>query len=198
MYKCFFNLSISQMNIFVLDENPMIAANYHCDKHVNKMILETAQMLCSNYYTLNSIHSKKEIEFNEDRLDIIFDRFPRKNTDNTTQPYGIGFYNHPCTKWLGKSSKNFEWGLQLGLSLTVEYTERYSKIHSVKKIFDWIESTYINLQFESNTFTEFALAMPDIYKVNSVVESYRNYYCYEKSFAKWKLGNIPYWYINKK
>ena len=35
------------MNIFVLDENPVVAANYACDKHVVKMILESAQMLCA-------------------------------------------------------------------------------------------------------------------------------------------------------
>ena len=33
------------MNIFVLDKNPRIAAEMHCDKHCVKMILETAQML---------------------------------------------------------------------------------------------------------------------------------------------------------
>lgn len=33
------------MNIFVLDENPVLAAQYHCDKHVVKMVLETAQIL---------------------------------------------------------------------------------------------------------------------------------------------------------
>lgn len=33
------------MNIFVLDTNPVLAAKYHCDKHVSKMILESAQML---------------------------------------------------------------------------------------------------------------------------------------------------------
>ena len=33
------------MNIFILDTNPEIAATYHADKHVNKMILESAQML---------------------------------------------------------------------------------------------------------------------------------------------------------
>ena len=33
------------MNIFYLHENPEICAEYHCDKHVVKMILETAQML---------------------------------------------------------------------------------------------------------------------------------------------------------
>ena len=35
------------MNIFVLDENPVIAAKMACDKHIVKMILESAQMLCT-------------------------------------------------------------------------------------------------------------------------------------------------------
>lgn len=33
------------MNVFVLDTNPVIAAQMQCDKHVVKMVLETAQML---------------------------------------------------------------------------------------------------------------------------------------------------------
>lgn len=33
------------MNIFILDESPYLSAKYHCDKHVPKMILESAQML---------------------------------------------------------------------------------------------------------------------------------------------------------
>ena len=35
------------MNIFYLDENPAKAAQAMCDKHVVKMVLETAQILCS-------------------------------------------------------------------------------------------------------------------------------------------------------
>ena len=37
------------MNIFHLHEDPKICAEYHCDKHVVKMILETAQMLSTAY-----------------------------------------------------------------------------------------------------------------------------------------------------
>ena len=33
------------MNIFVLDRDPKVAAFMMCDKHVVKMILESAQML---------------------------------------------------------------------------------------------------------------------------------------------------------
>ena len=35
------------MNIFVLDNDIERCAQYHCDKHVVKMILETAQILCT-------------------------------------------------------------------------------------------------------------------------------------------------------
>ena len=37
------------MNIFVLDRNPIHAAQQACDQHVIKMILESAQMLCSAF-----------------------------------------------------------------------------------------------------------------------------------------------------
>ena len=37
------------MNIFYLDPDPKLAAQYQCDRHVVKMTLETAQLLCSAY-----------------------------------------------------------------------------------------------------------------------------------------------------
>ena len=37
------------MNIFVVDKDPTTAAQQLCDKHVVKMILESAQMLCAAY-----------------------------------------------------------------------------------------------------------------------------------------------------
>ncbi len=33
------------MNIFVLDENPIRAAEMMCDKHIPKMVVESAQMM---------------------------------------------------------------------------------------------------------------------------------------------------------
>lgn len=38
------------MNIFILDNDPKVAAKYLCDKHLIKMILESAQLLCSPYH----------------------------------------------------------------------------------------------------------------------------------------------------
>ena len=38
------------MNIFILDENIEKCAQYHCDKHIIKMILESAQLLCTAHW----------------------------------------------------------------------------------------------------------------------------------------------------
>jgi hypothetical protein len=37
------------MNIFATDSNPIIAARNLCDKHINKMIVESAQMLANGF-----------------------------------------------------------------------------------------------------------------------------------------------------
>jgi hypothetical protein len=41
------------MNIFYLDEDPKICAQYHCDKHVVKMIIEYAQLLSTAHRVLD-------------------------------------------------------------------------------------------------------------------------------------------------
>lgn len=41
------------MNIFVLDEQPEIAAQMMCDKHVVKMIVESCQLLSTAHHVLD-------------------------------------------------------------------------------------------------------------------------------------------------
>ena len=41
------------MNIFYLDTNPALCAEYHCDKHVVKMIIEYAQMLSTAHRVID-------------------------------------------------------------------------------------------------------------------------------------------------
>ena len=42
------------MNIFYLSNDPVQAAAYQYNKHVVKMILETAQLLCTAHHELQS------------------------------------------------------------------------------------------------------------------------------------------------
>src|ERR1700761_7698925 len=98
------------MNIFVLDLDPKTCAKYHCDKHVVKMILETAQLLC-NAQRKCGINPKIRIEL-----------------------YKETHKNHPCSIWASQSIKNYEWLSTLGIFLCDEYTERYNKIHKSHKL----------------------------------------------------------------
>ena len=51
------------MNIFYLDKNPKIAAQMQCDKHVVKMILESAQMLCTAHRVLDGDEYAEKMDY---------------------------------------------------------------------------------------------------------------------------------------
>lgn len=129
------------MNIFALDLNPRIAAKYHCDKHVVKMVLETAQIITTVFHT-----------FDKPTL------------------YGVSHINHPCNIWSRHSKENFEWLLELGLNLSKEYYERYGKRKNKRHKSELVIAMYAayyakrGLPFREKQLTPFALAMPDIYK----------------------------------
>jgi len=179
------------MNIFVLDLDPKKCAEYHCDKHLIKMIVEHNQILGSIAYTARGISSKKEI--NPDFVKTYFNSFPRRNLEGDSHPYGIGYKNHPCTQWAARSKQNYNWLCDLNLEMCKEYTKRYGKIHSGKKITEWY--AYNQPKLSDIGMTPFAQAMPDECKNPNAVIAYRSYYIkYKSRFAKWKT-KIPSWYI---
>ena len=156
------------MNIFVLDTDPKVCAEYHNDKHVVKMILETAQLLCGVHWM--SEGGQYEI------------------------PYKLSHKNHPCAIWARDCYENYVWLCDLGMELCAEYTYRYGKRHKSQEIIEWCIANKPNIP-EKGDITPFALAMPDECKVGSAVESYRQYYRIEKKgFANWKNREIPQWF----
>ena len=158
------------MNIFFLDENPILSAQYHVDKHVVKMILETAQLLCSVHHTTDQV------------------------TDQV--PYKLSHKNHPCAIWARESLSNYLYLCELGLELGKEYTYRYGKRHKSIEVIEWCIVNKPNIP--DIGFTTPARAMPDEFKVDSVVESYRNYYMGAKSdLASWKNREKPFWFGKK-
>ena len=158
------------MNIFFLDEDPKMSAQYHVDKHVVKMILETAQLLCGVHHATAP--------------------------DNTYVPYKLSHKNHPCSIWARTSLSNYLYLCELGLELCKEYTYRYGKRHKSQDVIEWCLINKPNVP--DVEFTEPAKAMPDEYKVGDVVQSYRNYYMGAKSgFATWKNREKPFWFEEK-
>jgi len=154
------------MNIFHLDKCPQKSIEYHCDKHVVKMILEYAQMLSTAHHILSS---------------LVPDGMYRKTHQN-----------HPCSKWVRQTSGNYTYLLEyLRLALD-EYTFRYGKIHKTSEKLPLLMCVP-NLIDTSMEVTDAPKCMPDEYKVDSVIQSYRNYYIGDKkSFATYKNRNDPH------
>lgn len=160
------------MNLFILHENPIRAAEMHCDKHVIKMILETAQMLSTAHHVYDS--SIKHLVY--------------KNA----------YPNHPCTKWVCKNNRNYEWAYVLFARLCEIYTANTGKTHKSWETIGPLLAVVPN-KMPTGGRTKFALAMPDKYKrKHDPVASYRAYYCYEKArFAKFNYNEQPKWFSNE-
>lgn len=103
------------MNIFVLACSAHAAANLHCDQHVCKMIIETAQML----YTY--LHSIGELAHTNLASPV---------TGDALTPYKPTHKHHPCVLWLHGGRSHFRWLLDLGLALCRRYHEIYGRVHS--------------------------------------------------------------------
>ena len=109
-------------------------------------------------------------------------------------PYKLSHYNHPIAKWLRSSLSNWIWLRDYTLVLYDEYKFRYNKLHKAGEAC----KSLIIPNIEDNGFTRMPCSMPDIYKEESIIQSYRNYYNGEKvRFANYTKRDWPYWLIYK-
>ncbi|MDV2856763.1 pyrimidine dimer DNA glycosylase/endonuclease V [Oceanimonas sp. CAM02] len=152
------------MNIFILDNNIERCAEYHCDQHVVKMILESVQILCT---ALN----KKGFE----------------------TPYKSTHIKHPSVLWVEESYDNFQWLTRLTQALNAEYRYRYRKEqdHKSMPVLAQIQQfTYpaIGLTEFAQAMPDQYKVPGD------AVQAYRNFYLGDKmKFARWTRREVPHW-----
>lgn len=179
--KLFHYLLLHKMNIFILSLDPAKIAEYMMDKHISKILLEAVQMLCTAKHVLDP-----------------------QDAETNSRIYKIAHKNHPVSIWIRTSLANFMWTLDLVEDLHLEWQYRYDHPGEYHKSYlmaqflkTCIPSAY---KFEKEGLTPFALAMPDIYKSDDPVESYRNYYMSQEKqrIASWdKCRQPPEWYVKK-
>jgi|TARA_B110000908_G_scaffold2877_1_gene3941 hypothetical protein len=188
------------MNIFVLSDDPVQAAQDQCDKHVVKMIVESAQMLSTVHRMLDGTITQrlsnsgkrtlKYYELHDDREDIL---------------YKAVHHNHPCTVWSRENCCNYNWHYEHFTALCDEYTYRYGKIHATDtKLRTLLKELPKNI-LHTNCKSAFKLAMgsnPECVVVGlggtDVVESYRNFYHTKQERFKmdWTKRNVPEWFTH--
>lgn len=164
------------MNIFVVSEDPIDAAQMLCDQHVVKMILESFQILAT---VLRFYHAPESC-------------LPRTQKDT---PFRSTHAHHPCVLWARASRGNYDWLVQHAWGLCREYTYRYKKQHALESYVARVRDGRTHVP--DGPRTPFVLAMPAQYKENrKAVDAYRSFYVHEKSsFARWRLPERrPTWF----
>lgn len=144
------------MNIFYLHKDPVTCAQYHCDKHTVKMILEYAQLLSTAHH------------------------FYKTRLASSGKIYKSTHVNHPSAIWARECRANYGWLHELLVALCKEYTYRYHKIHKVQASGLLKLLSNIPEELPLNLKTTMPQAMPDHCKHKNSITAYHNYYAQEK------------------
>lgn len=166
------------MNIFILSLDPAECARFHCDQHLNKMILESAQLMSTALSYL----------LPPDHWNIV-----RPQLYKPTHP------NHPCSLWLrdplvtrAELSRRWEYLAKLALALDQERSMRFdADEHGSIKIIKHCAAEFHNnitnfsLIGAANPSC-FAIAAPAIFKLRHPIDTaagamscYRSYYAFK-------------------
>jgi hypothetical protein len=165
------------MNIFALYPSPRQSARAHCDQHLHKMILESAQLVSSAFY-LRSWHAP--------------------------WMYKPAYLTHPCTKWAAESNHNIMWIIDLADELEVIRQELDHPYHSSSEVIKYArdflgeELPYVR----SDLAYPRTLAMPIHIKMRqdiSIEQKYQEYYRWkntrwtalDKRPMTWKNRPVP-------
>lgn len=135
------------MNIFYLDSCPDKSARLMYNKHVVKMILESAQLLCTAHRELG----------------------------NENVPYKSTHKNHPSAVWTRSDANHYVWVYLHMMALGEEYTRRYGRKHmTITKCEKVLADLPPNIPV--NNFEQPPQCMPQEYKADCSIKAYWNYY----------------------
>ncbi len=180
------------MNIFYLDKEPSLAAEYLHDTHVNKMLLETCQILSTTHHYFG-------------------DKFENwsKHVKYRAEPYKSTHINHPCCAWARANYFNYNWLVIYADCLAKEFKFRKSKEHKCGGVAEYFAKNRLNddLPFMVSTkvfMTRIPLCMPEEFHIpNDPVGSYRNYYNKvkfqdknDKRMDTWTKREKPFWWVD--
>ena len=183
------------MNIFILDTDPVVAAQSQCDKHVVKMVTESAQMLSTAHRVLDGAIEKRLSSSGK----TIGDYWALPDSREHVLMRAVHM-KHPCTVWTMQSAHNYNWHYEHYCALSEEYSHRYGKQHGAfynNEIGQALKKLPQNISVAG--LTQFPLAMkqfPQCIVEDDIVQSYQNFYREAKAdFAKWTRREIPAWYV---
>lgn len=150
------------MNIFYTSDCPQQAAENLCMVHINKMIIESAQVLSTAHRLLDG---------SEDEA-----------------LYKATHVNHPSSVWVRQSVSHYMWLYQHMAAMMGLYTKVRGKVHGTEdRCLDVLSE--IPKAIPVKPSTQPPICMPDEYKVGGVCKSYQNYL--GSKYAEWRSRAKP-------
>lgn len=164
------------MNIFLLSYDPRVAARYHCDKHVIKMLLESVQLLWTAQHVAAAMAGTSILDLESAPTTL--------SSGGRQHGYKPTHRNHPCAVWVRTSITNYRWLVLLAEALAAEYHYRWparTAPHACEAHVAWLKTHEPPLP--RIQLTEPAQAMPPEFKEAYPVYAYRAYYLGAKAAA---------------
>lgn len=178
------------MNIFFVNEDPVLAAQALVDKHVVKMILESAQLLSTAHRFLD--YQVIRTHTPEGKKRSATDYLLNDARDHVL--YRQTHINHPSAIWCRNSVENYLWLVDHFFALMDEYTHRYNKVHKCQGELSYMLQSPPK-KLEAWDWTPMPSCMPEEYQISdNPVENYRQYYRIgKKHLHKWTNREPPEW-----
>jgi len=182
------------MNIFILDQDPIAAAVQQCDKHIVKMVLESAQMMSTAHRVLDGTLGKAPSK--SGKTMVKHWALPDSRDSVLYKAVHVG---HPCTVWSMESKANYNWHYEHFVALSNEFIYRYKKQHK-----SWVDLQVALRNAPTNIpdigLTPFKLAMgaaPECINESDPVGSYRRYYQtkQDRFSMDWTSRPTPDWFV---
>jgi hypothetical protein len=183
------------MNIFVLSECPVESAQMQCNKHVVKMIVESAQMLSTAHRMLDGNYCKRPSVSGK-----TMSSYWELDDSRESKLYKAVHMGHPCTVWTSESSANYDWHVEHFEALCDEYTYRYERTHATDtKLRKVLRRRPDNIPMGDLTPFKLAMGSNPECMLPDPVESYRRFYKtkQERFSMTWSKRSIPQWFVQK-
>lgn len=156
------------LNIFYLDSDITKCARFHADKHVIKMILESAQVLCSVLW-MHGIRA----------------------------PYKPTHLKHPCVLWANHSLSNWYWLKDLAGALNEEYKYRFNHENNHKS-YDVILSLETPPLIDLGLTERPQVMPDEFKHIDAVSAYRHYYKVGKSHLAQWTKREAPDWFFDEK
>lgn len=154
------------MNIFRTDESPEACAAALDDLRLGKMLIETAQILCS------AVHL---------------------NSPTTVTSYKPTHLRHPCVIWAAQSRENFNWLLKHGITLAAEWQYRRGRVHASATIIRWATHQSGNLPDSFPSASPNCTPHPDLPLHEAYRQTLNDKWALDRRPPTWTRRGPPNW-----